>query len=475
MQKKQTFLSISLIAALLSGAGCISPPQRESFHSFERTVAPEIDGASGLTRLDPCAEPAPAVKSMLTEPLRAETVVRIALANNRRIQAKYETLDIAAANRLSARLLKNPEAGGAVIFSEDDPDKDIVELEAEIDVLHMILLPKKKAIGMADYRETRMDVARDVRTLAYNARIAFYRLLAGMKKLNLQRDATYAADASSEMAKRLRNAGNIKELDQLNRQAGKERSNLNVMAAELTVTEDRERLNVLMGLDRNYTEWKVSDTKMPPVDRVPSLEEASEQALDNSLQLAMIREQIQIAARKLGIARMKSVIPRLHLGVAAEREGDGTWFTGPRLAVEIPVFDFGQARRPAAKAEIRRLQHEFAATSIEISAAARKAVEQVRTANSRLKLYEEKLLPLRRKITERTQLQYNAMQLGVFRLLETKQQEIAAESRYIDEQLNYRIAQAELQQILEGLIIQTSGRSAAMKSPSAMQTGNDNH
>lgn len=475
MKKKHIFLGSSLIAILLSWTGCISAHEKESFHSFKETVAPEIDNVSGLTRLDPSANLSPAIKSMLNEPLTADDVVRIALANNRRIQSRYEALDMAATRRLSARLLKNPEAGGSVIFSEDDPDKDIVELEAEIDALHMILLPKKKRIGASEYRETRMEVARDVRTLAYETRIAYYRLLASMKKLKLQKDATYASDASSEMAKRLRDAGNIKELEKLNRQAGKELSRLNIMAAELKVTEDREALNVLMGLDRTYTGWKVSDTKMPPVDRVASPEEASEQALKNSLQLAMIKEQIQVAAHKLGIARIESVIPRIHLGVVAEREGDGTWFTGPRLTVEIPVFDFGQARRPAAKAEIKRLQHEYAATSIEISAAARKAVEQARTANSRVKLYNEKLLPLRRKITKQTQLQYNAMQLGVFRLLETKKQEIAAESRYINERLNYWIAQTELQQILEGLIIQTSGKPAARTSPSAMQARNGNH
>ncbi len=467
---------IILIVALVSGTGCVSIPQKESFRSFEDSVTPQIDSVAGLSRLSPGEKrTAAAIQAMLHKPLTAETAVRIALANNRRIQAGYEELDMAAARRVSARLLKNPEAEGSVIFSENNPDKEVVELEAEIDVLHIILLPKKRRIGMADYREVRMGVASDVQTLAYNTRTAFYRLLAAMKKLKLQKDTTYAADASSEMSKRLRDAGNIKKLARLNRQAGKERSSLNVMAAELTVTEAREELNVLMGLDRTHTKWKVSDTNMPSVDRVPAPEKASEIALENSLQLAVIEEQIQVAALKLGIARIESVIPRLHLGVAAEREDDGTWFTGPKLAVEIPIFDFGQAGRPKAKAEIKRLQHEFAATSIEISAAARKAVERVRTADNRIKLYEERLLPLRRKITKQTQLQYNAMQLGVLRLLETKQREIAAESRYIDERLNYLIAQAELQQILEGLIMQTSGRPTAMTSPPAMQTGNDNH
>lgn len=47
-------------------------------------------------------------------------------------------------------------------------------------------------------------------------------------------------------------------------------------------------------------------------------------------------------------------------------------------------------------------------------------------------------------------MQYNAMQVGVFQLLESKQMEIDTNTSYIDELLNYWIARIEIEQIRMG-------------------------
>jgi cobalt-zinc-cadmium efflux system outer membrane protein len=60
------------------------------------------------------------------------------------------------------------------------------------------------------------------------------------------------------------------------------------------------------------------------------------------------------------------------------------------------------------------------------------------------------MLPLRREITQQTQLQYNAMLVGAFQLLQAKQAEIEAGAQYIEAVRDYWIARAQVRQVESG-------------------------
>jgi cobalt-zinc-cadmium efflux system outer membrane protein len=67
------------------------------------------------------------------------------------------------------------------------------------------------------------------------------------------------------------------------------------------------------------------------------------------------------------------------------------------------------------------------------------------------------LLPLRERIVRETQLQYNAMQLGVFELLRAREQQIQAAIAYVDTLLDYWLARTELEQLLSGRLPSPNG------------------
>ncbi|MFW5803445.1 MAG: TolC family protein [Verrucomicrobiota bacterium] len=463
-------LALAAIGFLLA-SGCRSVPLRQSHGEMETMATAALPGIEHLPRHSPRdSETDTKIEELLADNLTVENAVRIALANNHRIQAEYERLDMAAAERLAARLLKNPQAEGSVIVSEEDSSQEVIDLGAEIDLLHMILLPKRSRIGAAKHEATKIDVARAVQKLAFDTRIAYYRLLAARQRLEMRSSAAQAAEATREMAERLREAGNIKQLDKLNREALHEQAGLGVSAAELAEAEAREKLNVLMGVSGDNISWRVAAELPQPSDDKQETEAVVSSALQNSVQLAMTRWNIDAAAQSLGIAKVESVIPSLHVGIDAEREPDGVWHGGPMVVVELPLFDVGQARRPAAEAELRRLRHDYAAQAVEIAAAARIAAKRAAVSANRAQRYREKLVPLRRQITRRTQLQYNAMQLGVFQLLQAKQMEIGTESAYIEELLNYWIARIELEQIRKGLLVDM-GRTAPTPTETPMTGG----
>ena len=60
------------------------------------------------------------------------------------------------------------------------------------------------------------------------------------------------------------------------------------------------------------------------------------------------------------------------------------------------------------------------------------------------------MLPLRQKVVEETQLQYNAMLVGVFQLLQAKREQIEAGARHIDQLRECWIARTNVEELLAG-------------------------
>ena len=60
------------------------------------------------------------------------------------------------------------------------------------------------------------------------------------------------------------------------------------------------------------------------------------------------------------------------------------------------------------------------------------------------------VLPLRHRVVEESQLQYNAMQISLFDLLRAKQEEVNAARQSVEAQRDYWVARAELEKAVGG-------------------------
>jgi cobalt-zinc-cadmium efflux system outer membrane protein len=81
--------------------------------------------------------------------------------------------------------------------------------------------------------------------------------------------------------------------------------------------------------------------------------------------------------------------------------------------------------------------------------------------------YREQVIPLREQIVASSQRHVNYMLIGVFQLLQFKQQEIAARREYIEVVRDYWIARAELEQAVGGPLPQV----ASSAQPTTQPTG----
>ncbi|HEY0931198.1 MAG TPA: TolC family protein, partial [Gemmatimonas sp.] len=132
------------------------------------------------------------------------------------------------------------------------------------------------------------------------------------------------------------------------------------------------------------------------------------------------------------------------LGVEGGWE-DGRVSSTTGLGLTVPLFDRGQARVGRAESELRQAIARQHALTVAMRTEVRSGYGLLAAARDRSILYRDSILPLRRRMVDETGLQYNAMAVGVFGLLQARQAEIAAGQEYVDALRDYWIARAELE------------------------------
>jgi len=445
-----------LLAALLL-AGCASVPRDAGFSDVRQQAAERAGvDARWLRGADEDREATEAVRALLADSLTAEAAVQVALLHNRRLQATYEGLGIAQADLVQAGLLHNPVFGAHPRWPLGGGPPDLA-FSVAFDFLGILSLPMRRSVATSAYEAARIRVTEDVLGHAAATRAAFARALAAEQEVELMEQVVFATEAAFVAAERLRAAGNIRRLDLLYEQALYETARLDLEAAQGRRIEARERLARQMGVwgeDAAFA-FALAGRLPDPPDERDEFGEAGEEglearAVEASLALAAARADVETAARRLGLTDVEAALPVLGLGAEIEREGGHDWKLGPDIHLALPILDAGQARRAGGRAALRQEQAAYLALAVEVRSNARAARARVLAARRQALHLRRVVLPLRAELTAETQLQYNAMQVGVFHLLAARQQEIDAGRRYLDALAAYWEARADLDLVLQG-------------------------
>lgn len=390
-----------------------------------------------------------AVEALLAKPLDREAVVRIALAQNARLQASFQQLGIAAAAIADATVL-GPTDVDLQYKRELDGDGSELELDVVQDVLGLLQLGQRRGIAAAGLRATRARVVGETVALVARAEAAFYDVVAAEQALELRQTAFDASAAAAEIAERQRAAGNINALDLSRQRDVRELARLELGRAQVDVEVRREALNELLGLTGDATRWTTPMRlpELPP--EAPRIDALEPEAVAANLELTGLRADAEAAAGRVSVARVRTVLPELGLGVAATRREDGAWEAGPALRIGLPIFTWGAGPRARAGAELARAQAQLVAVATELRAQARAARQRLLGAHAQARHLREVLLPIREQTLAQAILQYNAMNLSTFELLQARKDQVEAGRQYIDALRRYWIATAEVAALRRG-------------------------
>ena len=440
-------LTFSLGGLLL--AGCASVPRDAGFPSVQQAVMDRTgrriqwnQGSDGDKQV------ADAVRAMLRRELAVDDAVQVGLLNNQSLQATYEELGIAQAELVEAGLLKNPMLSAEVRFPKYHA------LPFNIDVsrsfIDLLLMPLRKRAAGAGFEAAKLRVIHEVLSMAANVKAAFYRAQGAGQLVEMRRSIVMATDASLDAARRLHEAGNTTDLSLANEQALHEQTKIDLAKAERESLEAREELSALMGVWGGDIGWTIA----PRLPQLPSEEidpaHLESLAIEQRTDIGAARYDVDVVAANLGLTRSTALFPDFSVGGHLEKETDGATSVGPTIQMPLPIFNQGQPAIAAAQARLRQAQRRYAAMAVQIRSEVRRARNNLLAARDLAEDYSRVIVPLRHQIVRQNQLQFNAMQIGVFELLQSKQAEIDAGREYVEALKGYWLAQVELERAVGG-------------------------
>lgn len=437
-----------LMAFALLAAGCASISEDRGFDQVSSLAKERLGKDARMLRTDEDERAlAGVIEAKLRAPLLADDAVQIALLNNRSLQSTYWEVGIAQADLVQAGRLQNP----SFTFQRTHTGQEIdIERSLTFNLVSMLTAPLAKRIEARRFEQTKLLVANQMLQHAAATRRAYFDAVAAGQGIAYARQVNEAAEASAELTARMAQAGNSSQLDLAREQAFQAEAAAALVRAGKHAVLARETLTRLMGL------WGQSAGYTLP-ERLPDLPIAPVE-LDDIERIA-IRERLDIQAAKmaaaqtassLGLTKTTRFINVLDVGYVRNSSGGQASATGYEITLEIPLFDWGSARVAKSEAIYMQAVNKVAQTAVEARSEARQSYLDYRSSYDLAKHYRDKVIPLRKKISDETMLRYNGMLLSVFELLADSREQAAAVNGYIDALKEYWIAQTNLEAALGG-------------------------
>lgn len=417
------------------GLGPVSQLTRERTGFAPHASATESAGLAAQARM----------RELLAQPLEREAAVELALLANPGLQASLARVGIAEADRVQAGRLKNPSfrfgrlAGGGAV----EIDRAVM-----FDLLGLLALPAASEAGRSALAQAQVAAARDAVQLAAEVRQAWTAAVASQQLADYEADVVEASEATGELARRMRKAGNFSALMQMREQAFHAGAVVQLARARQQAVADRERLLRLLGLPAALPAPRLP-SRLPDLPAQPLARTDAEQAaMDQRLDVMLARLRTEATARALGLSRATRFINVLDLGAQDKRASGEPRATGYEVELQLPLFDFGSTR-------VARAQFAYMASLQETAQVANLARSEVRESQAAYRSawelarhYRDEIVPLRKRIADENLLRYNGMLISVFELVADAREQVAAVSAALAAQRDFWLADARLQAAL---------------------------
>ena len=400
------------------------------------------------------------VGKLLEGGLTRDRAVQIALLNNPQLQETYDDLDVSQADLVQAGLLSNPTLGGSIGFQLGNgsgrPEYEVSIIQSFLDIF---MLPLRKRVAEAQFDAETLRVAHSALEVGAEASKEFAEVQASEQTVELMRNIAAGADAAATLSNQQFEAGNVTERALASERAMSVQAQLDLGRDELSLVEHRERLNRLLGLWGPNSSWKTGQSLQAIPPHEEPLEHLEVTALKQRLDVQAARKQVEMMESALSMARTSRYTGVVNVGAHLHQDVNGPRLLGPTMSLELPIFDQRQALIGRLEAQLRQARRRLDAVGLDVRS-------EVRLARARLELnrraaeqYLNALLPLRRTVLEQSELEYNAMQMGLYELLAAKRSEVETFRAYLDTVRDYWIARAELDRALGGRVAPSPARS----------------
>ena len=433
---------------VLTLGGCAGFSSDGGYGFVQSTAKERIDKEVKWVKSEADADSVQAtVKALLARPLTVEDAVQVALLNNRGLQAMYGELGIAEADVVQAGRLRNPgfsyrNVHGGAEFN--------IERSLTFDFMQLITMPLATKLERRRFEAAQFRVASEVLQVAVQTRKAYFNAVSARQTASYMEDVKIAAEAGAEIARRMAGVGNWSKLNQAREHVFYAEATARLTRAKLASVAQREQLTRLLGVWGDDTKYDLPD-RLPDLPKVPNeIDDVESLALKQRIDIRAMRSDMEGLASSLGLSKATRFINILELGLADVRESNAPIKRGYQISVELPIFDWGNARVSKAEAIYMQAVNRAAEVAINARSEVRESYATYLTAYDLARHYRDEVVPLRKHIADENLLRYNGMLISVFELLADAREQATSVNSYIEALRDYWLADADLQMAFVG-------------------------
>lgn len=433
---------VALVIATL--AGCASSNPDAAIADLSKRIAAQSGQQLQFVRSDEEQQArAESVRQVLSKPVDMAGAVKLAMLNNRSVQANLAELGVSQAELAQATRIENPTFSFARVKSGDEIE---YERAFKIDILGVLFIPWRQGIASRQLERTKLQAASSITRVALETRSAWVNAVAAGQTARYLADVNEAAEASATLAKRMVEAGNFSKLAYAREQAYYAEATAQLARAQQAAVEARERLIRLVGLSGQDAHALTLPARLPDLPANPRDFEGSIQtAASKRHDLQMAKFELDGLASSLGLTRSTRFINAMETSYLRNSSNEGHRARGYELELQIPLFDWGGAKVARAEAVYLSAVNRAAEVGIKAESELRSSYHGYRTSYDLARHYRDQVVPLRKAISEENLLRYNGMLIGVFELLADAREQVGSMSAYLEALRAFWVADANLE------------------------------
>lgn len=432
--------------AVLALSGCATFDPASDKLEIDRLLAERGASSLGWDQND-SAQNRAAVKEWLTEPLTRDTAVKIALLISPRLQQVYGELGLVRADVMEAVQISNPRIGVSSLALENGPGSQLVFGVAQR-FIDLLTLPVKAKLARLDYERSRYQIAAAILGVSLDVESAWYGAVASQQVADMRAAVAEALRASSDLAQRFYDAGNITELELNRERAAASEAQVDAALAVVAAKIARLELNNLLGLSGEEGEWTSTAVLSLPVAQEEDPATLQQIAQANSLELLAARKGEKVAVGAAKISRWFRLLGTTTIGYEREREVERSVIKGPTLDLELPIFNQNGAAVARSRAQLQLARARLSALELNAANAIPAAAERVRVLSEVVDIYRTALVPERETVARQSQLEQNFALIGAFEVLAARAQQFDAYQGFLEAVRDYWLARVDLMRLI---------------------------
>lgn len=425
-------LLVGINGVVLMMGGCASVKTDGEWNQLKNCVG-RVDGVRWVKDAREAQLVCELVEEELACSLTEDAAVRIAMMNNKVLQAKFEEIGIGKADLVQAGLFKNPSLSMLFRFPFSGGRAN-VEAESLFGISDLWLMPVRKEMARARLHKILLGVGDEVLRVRRDVKLA-YNDAHYNRRLREERRRVFGVMLEMYDEAKIRHEWGYMRVDEVDKMGiMHKQEEIRLDEEVLRAQEAMVRLSEMLGVRGGC--FDLSEDSIMERQEFLCGEKAVGQALEYRLDVREAKFKVWERRRVLELAR-RNIVKDVGGGPAFERDSDGKKAMGVMFDVELPVFDQNQAQIAKVEYGLRMAEKELMALQDHVIMEVRMGSERLEYLRKKKRVLLEEILPLQEKVVGFAEKWQGAMQINYLEYLESKRNMMLLEIELLETQKEF--------------------------------------